>query len=60
LSSIGFASTRVTVLLSVRPKGTKLTPVDIFKKAKYKTGSTWKYERGFMCASMKRLWKIKF
>ena len=34
LKSTGFASMRVTVLLSVRPNGTKLTPVIIFKKAK--------------------------
>jgi hypothetical protein len=34
LKSTGFASMRVTVLLSVRPNGTKLTLVIIFKKAK--------------------------
>jgi hypothetical protein len=38
LKSTGFASMRVTALLSVRPNGTKLTPVIIFKKAK-ETGS---------------------
>jgi hypothetical protein len=34
MKSTGFASMKVTILLSARLNGTKLTPVVIFKKAK--------------------------